>query len=274
MKKLLVLIVMVTTVLTACGQKDNGGTTQNSTQGGSSNTPKTEEKAKLTVGTSADFAPYEFHKTIDGKDTIVGFDIEIAKEIAKDANAELVIEDMDFDSLLMALDTGKLDFVISGMNPKPERREVVDFSDLYYHGEHSVLVKKDAVEQFNSLDDLKGKKIGVQKGSIQEELGQGVENAELTSLTKLPELVMELKTGRVDAVIVDKPVADQYAAKQDDIAVAPGVKFDLSEDETGYAIAVKKGNQGLLDKINATIKRLTENGDVNRFVVEANEMVE
>lgn len=271
MKKMLVIIVMLTTVLTACGQKETGESATNAPQGGAG---KAEEQAKLTVGTSADFAPYEFHKTVDGKDTIVGFDIEIAKEVAKDADAELVIEDMDFDSLLMALDTGKLDFVISGMNPTPERRESVDFSDIYYLGEHSVLVNKDAVDQYKSVDDLKGKKIGVQKGSIQEEIGQGIENAELTSLAKLPELVMELKTGRVDAVIVDKPVADQYAAKQDDIAVAADVKFELSEDETGYAIAVKKGNQELLDKINATIKRLTENGDVDRFVVEANELVE
>ncbi|WP_081667443.1 lipoprotein [Paenibacillus pinihumi] len=271
MKKLLILAVMLTTVLAGCGQKDTGTT---NTQGGTDNKPAVTDKAKLTVGTSADFAPYEFHKNIDGKDTIVGFDIEIAKEVAKDANAELKIEDMDFDSLLMALDTGKLDFVISGMNPTQERREAVDFSDIYYLGEHSVLVKKDAVGNFKSADDLKGKKIGVQKGSLQEEIGQGVEGAQLTSLAKLPELVMELKTGRVDAVIVDKPVADQYAANQDDIAVASDVKFELSEDETGYAIAVKKGNKELLDKINATIKRLSENGDIERFVVEANELVE
>ncbi|MBJ6359854.1 lipoprotein [Paenibacillus sp. GCM10012307] len=268
MKKLLILAVMLTTVLAGCGQKDNSTGTTNNSQGASGN------KGTLTVGTSADFAPYEFHKIIDGKDTIVGFDIEIAKEIAKDAEAELKIEDMDFDSLLMALDTGKLDFVISGMNPTAERRESVDFSDIYYVGEQSVLVKKDAVGNFNSYNDLKGKKLGVQKGSLQEGIGQEVEGAQLTSLTKLPELIMELKTGRVDAVIVDKPVAEQYAATQNDITIATDVKFDLPEDETGYAIAVKKGNQELLAKINATIKRLNENGDIERFVVEANELVE
>ena len=79
------------------------------------------KKGKLVVGTSADYPPYEFHKEIDGKDTIVGFDIDIAKEIAKDMGVEVEIKDMDFDGLLVASQAGKVDLVIAGMNPTPER---------------------------------------------------------------------------------------------------------------------------------------------------------
>ncbi|MBW7456819.1 transporter substrate-binding domain-containing protein [Paenibacillus sepulcri] len=281
MKKMLLLLVTVMVVLTACGQNGNGtgnGNTsgnasgETNASGGNAAPAPTEEKTKIVLGTSADYAPYEFHKTIDGKDTIVGFDISIANEIAKDMNAELEISDMDFDGLLLALDTGKVDMVISGMTPTEERKKNVDFSDLYYLAEQGILVKKDQAEQYKTLDNLKNKKIGVQKGSIQEGIAQEIEGAKLTSLAKIPEIILELTSGRVDAVILEKPVADQYVLTQSDIIVSD-VKIEQSAEEAGAAIAVKKGNQELVDSINATIKRLKDGGDIDRFVVEANELV-
>lgn len=281
MKKLLFLLVMVTVVLTACGQSNtnNGsqGNTGNASEGsesGVSTNAETENEGmdKVILGTSADFAPFEFHMTIDGQDTIVGFDIEIAKEIAKDLGAELEIQDMDFDGLLMALNSNKVDFVLAGLNPTEERKENVDLSDIYYFGAHGVLVQKDKADQFQSVDDLVGKAIGVQTGSLQEGIASEIEGAQLTTLARIPELVMELQTGRVDALILDIPVAEQYAKQQENLVVS-NVEFDLSEEEAGYVAAVKKGNTELLDSINATLERLKENGDIDRFVVEANELL-
>lgn len=284
MKKGLVLIVtmIVMLVAAACGSSNGGNGGGNSSPSPSApsepspTSAATEEPAgpsydKLVLGTSADYAPFEFKVVIDGVDTIVGFDIEIAKEIAKDLGAELEIQDLDFDSLLMALNTDKVDFVLAGMNPDDERRQAVDFSSIYYNASQGVLVKKDGVDQFNTVDDLKGKKIGVQRGSTQEGLAQEIEGAKLTSLAKIPELIMELTSGRVDALIVERPVAEQYLTTQDSIALS-AVEIEQPIEETGFAAAVKKGNQELLDAINATLDRLIAAGDVDRFVVEANEL--
>ncbi|MGM0882409.1 MAG: transporter substrate-binding domain-containing protein [Bacillota bacterium] len=270
-KMMLLLLVVVMAVLSACGQKEQtNAPAETGADGG--NSASTQEKAKLVLGTSADYAPYEFHKSIDGQDTIVGFDIEIAKEIAKDMNAELEIQDMDFDGLLLALNTGKVDMVISGLTPTDERKKNVDFSEIYYLAEQGVLTKKEQAGEFKTLDDLKGKKIGVQKGSIQEGIAQEIDGAKLTSLAKIPEIVMELTSGRVDAIIVERPVADQYVLTQTDIVLSD-VEIEQSAEEAGSAIAVKKGNQKLLDSIDNTIKRLKESKDIERFVVEANELV-
>ncbi|SIP95265.1 polar amino acid transport system substrate-binding protein [Paenibacillus sp. RU4T] len=274
MKKVWTVAIAAMLVLTACGQKGN----VDSNTGGAANTGAAEntnagtEQKTLVLGTSADYAPYEFHKTVDGKDAIVGFDIEIAKEIAKDMNAKLEIKDMDFDGLLLSLNTDKVDFVISGMTPTEERAKAVDFSKIYYMADQGVLAKKGNEGSFNTLDDLKGKKIGVQKGSIQEGIAKEIEGAKLTSIAKIPELILELNSGRVDALILEKPVADQYVKAQDTVALT-NVKIEQSADEAGSAIAIKKGNQELVDSINKTIDRLKESGEIDRFVVEANELV-
>jgi polar amino acid transport system substrate-binding protein len=270
-KKLSLLLITVMVVLSACGQ-NNKENSPAATGNHAATEPPVAEKTTLILGTSADYAPFEFHKIIDGKDTIVGLDIEIAKEIAKDMNAELQIQDMDFDGLLLALDTGKVNMVISGLTPTEERKKNVDFSEIYYLTSQGVLVGKDKVEQFKTLDDLKGKNIGIQKGSIQEGIAQEIADAKLTALAKIPELILELKSGRVDAVILEKPVADQYAVAQTDIVVSE-VKIEQPVEEAGVSIAVKKGDQELLNKIDGTIARLKESGEIDRFVVEANELV-
>jgi ABC-type amino acid transport substrate-binding protein len=270
-KKLSLLLITVMVVLTACGSNKEANSPSNPANNGATDAPPA-EKTTLILGTSADYAPFEFHKTIDGKDTIVGLDIEIAKEIAKDMNAELQIQDMDFDGLLLALDTGKVNMVISGLTPTEDRKKNVDFSEIYYLTDQGVLVKKEQADQYKSLDDLVGKKIGIQKGSIQEGIAQEIADAKLTALGKIPELILELKSGRVDAIILEKPVADQYAVAQTDIAVS-GVKIEQPEEEAGVSIAVKKGDQELLNKIDETIARLKASGEIDRFVVEANELV-
>ncbi|WP_028590822.1 ABC transporter substrate-binding protein/permease [Paenibacillus massiliensis] len=221
-------------------------------------------KQKLVLGTSADFAPYEFHKTIDGKDQIVGFDIEIAKEIAKDLDRELVIEDIGFDALLPALQSGRVDMVISGMTPTDERKRSIDFSDNYYQSRQVIVVKAENKSKFPTMDSLRGAKIGVQKGSIQEEIGMGIPDAQLTSLDKISDIILQLRTNRVEAAIMEDTVAAGYLDSE--VVLAPAVP-DVPEVQA--AIGIQKGNTELLNSINGTLDRLKANNDIERMVEEA-----
>ena len=117
----------------------------------------------ITVGTSGDYPPYEFHGQVNGKDEIIGFDIEIAKQLAKDLGVKLVIKDMQFGALLASLNTNKVDFVISGMTPTKERAESVDFSKIYYTAVQTIVIRVKDKDSIKSIADLKGKNISVQK---------------------------------------------------------------------------------------------------------------
>ncbi|MFM9280174.1 ABC transporter substrate-binding protein/permease [Paenibacillus jiagnxiensis] len=225
------------------------------------------DNGKLVLGTSADFPPYEFHNTIDGQDTIVGFDIEIAKEIANDLNKELVIEDMGFDALLPALQSGRVDMVISGMTPTEERRRSIDFSDNYYQSKQVVVVRAADKGKFPTMDSLRGASIGVQKGSIQEEIGQGIPDAKLTSLDKISDIILQLRTNRIDAAIMEDTVAAGYLS---DELVLAGAVPDTTPVQA--AIGIQKGNTELLQSVNETLTRLKNNGDIERMVTEASQL--
>ncbi|MFS0723039.1 transporter substrate-binding domain-containing protein [Paenibacillus sp. 1P07SE] len=262
-------IAAMAMIVAACGGGSGTNNAPDNTGSNGGNAP-TEETQTLILGTSADYAPFEFHANIDGTNTIVGSDIELAKEIAKDLGAELQIIDSEFDGLLMSLNTDKVDMVISGLTATDDRRQNVLLSDIYYQTSQAVLVKADQADQFTSEEDLHGKRIGVQLGSIQEGIAEEIDGAVLTSLGKIPELVMELTSGRVDAIILESPVGEQYARTQSSLAIAP---VEIAEEDEGFAVAVKLGEDELMESINATIQRLVESGEYEQFVVEANELL-
>lgn len=227
---------------------------------------------KIVVGTSADYPPYEFHKEINGKDTIVGFDIDIAKQIAKDLGVELEIKDMEFGGLLADLKTDKVDFVLAGMTPDAERALEVDFSTIYYNAEHGLVINKNDIDKYKTISDLKGKVIGVQKGSIQEDIAnEQIESAQIKALGKVSNLMLELKSGKVDAVVVEQPVANAYVKNNDALHMTD---ITFKDEEGGSAVAVKKGNKELLDSINKTIERLINENKIEEFVINANEMMD
>lgn len=227
---------------------------------------------KIVVGTSADYPPYEFHKEINGKDAIVGFDIDIAKEIAKDLGVELEIKDMEFGGLLADLKTDKVDFVLAGMTPDAERALEVDFSTIYYNAEHGLVINKKDIDKYKTISDLKGKTIGVQKGSIQEDIAnEQIESAQIKALGKVSNLMLELKSGKVDAVVVEQPVANAYVKNNDALHMTD---ITFKDEEGGSAVAVKKGNKELLESINKTIERLIKENKVEEFVINANEMMD
>ena len=269
-------MMAVMLVLVACGGTDTNGDVDvdiDQDQGSEQTVSKLDEikaAGKIVLGTSADYPPYEFHKEIDGKDTIVGFDIEIAKEIAKALDVELEIKDMDFDGLILALNADKVDFVLAGMTPDPERD--VDFSKIYYRALQGVLINTENVDKFKTVEDLYGKRIGAQKGTIQEKIAESeIQDLDLKGLAKIPDLVLEVKHNKIDAVIMEKPVAEAYADRHDDLIL---MDLTFEDAEGGSAVAVKRGNPELIEEINKILDRLMEDGSVDKYVVEAIEMVD
>lgn len=228
---------------------------------------KIKERGELRVGLSADYAPMEFEHTVNGKTEYAGVDIDLAKKIAKDNNLKLKIVNMSFDSLLGALKTGKIDIIISGMTSTPERKKQVDFSDSYMMTKNIMLVKKDKVNEYKDIKDFNNKKVGAQKGTEQEKIAQTeIENASITSLSRLPDVILALKSGKVEGAVVEKPVAEAYLKQNPKLGIS-NVKFN--EEEKGTVIAVPKDSPKLLSQINKTIKEVKDKGLIDKYMTNA-----
>ncbi|NGG18554.1 ABC transporter substrate-binding protein/permease, partial [Staphylococcus aureus] len=196
-----------------------------------------------------------------------GVDIDLAKKIAKDNNLKLKIVNMSFDSLLGALKTGKIDIIISGMTSTPERKKQVDFSDSYMMTKNIMLVKKDKVNDYKDIKDFNNKKVGAQKGTEQEKIAQTeIENASITSLSRLPDVILALKSGKVEGVVVEKPVAEAYLKQNPKLGIS-NVKFNEEEKDT--VIAVPKDSPKLLSQINKTIKEVKDKGLIDKYMTNA-----
>jgi ABC-type amino acid transport substrate-binding protein len=266
-KKLIAFVAVSTIAISMVGCGSNA-----KKESASSNTSTLEaikSKGKLVIGTSADYPPYEFHQDVNGKDEIVGFDIEIAKQFAKDLGVELEIKDMAFDGLLVALQSDKVDMVFAGMTPTDERKQNVDFSDIYYTATHRFILRSGDETSITKMEDLKGKKIGVQKGSIQEGIAKDNFNADdIKSLDKVTDLVLDLKNNKVDAVLAELPVAQINVQKNQGIAIAD--KLEVKDPDGGCAIAMKKGSSDLQAEVNKTLKTLKDEKKIDQFVMDAN----
>lgn len=277
LKKMIAVVAVATMAISAIGcgsssktegEKTEGAAVEQKADGG--NLSDIKSKGKLVVGTSADYPPYEFHTMANGKDEIVGFDIDIAKEVAKDLGVELEVKDMDFDGLLVALQAGKVDMVFAGMTPTDERKENADFSDIYYTATHRFILRSGEEGSVKSFDDLKGKKIGVQKGSIQEGIAKdNFDEANIKSLAKVTDLVLDLKNNKVDAILIEEGVAKINCDKNKDIAMSD---FVVTDENGGAAIALKKGSTELQTEVNKTISKLKEEDKITKFVSDANDL--
>lgn len=233
---------------------------------------KIQKNGKLVVGMSADYAPYEFHYIDEnGKDVIGGFDVDIANEIANKIGVNLVIQEMDFDALVSALPAGKVDLVISGMNPTEERAKVVDFSEVYYNSKHGILVRAEDADKYQTFADLEGAKVGVQLGSTQEKIAKTeIPNVNLQQLSNINNLILELKAGKVDAIVMEKPVAEMAVKSNPELAVGKPI---YEEQTGGNAVGIAKNNPQLLAKVNEVITELNESGKMDEYIEKANELV-
>ncbi|MFR7478404.1 MAG: basic amino acid ABC transporter substrate-binding protein [Acutalibacteraceae bacterium] len=267
MKKIFALLCaacMLTASLPACSQGSSESSTASNTASDSGSDESSEETAsvttvtegKLTMATNATFPPYEYY---DGND-IVGIDAEIAAKIAEKLGLELEITDMEFNSIITSVNQGKADMGMAGMTVSEDRLKNVDFSDSYAKGVQVVIVKEDG--GIKSLDDLAGKKIGVQlntTGDIYATDEFGKDNVQ--QFNKATDTVLALTQGKVDAVIIDKAPAEVFVQQNEGLKL-----LDSSYADEDYAICFKKGNTELQKAVNDALNELIEDGTVQAII--------
>lgn len=210
---------------------------------------------KLIMVTSADYPPYEFRDTATGKNEIIGFDVDIANRITKELGYKLEIKDTDFNGLIPALQAGRADFVMAGMTPNEERKKNVDFSDIYYEAKNTIVAKKGS--NLKTPEDLAGKKVGVQLGSIQEKAAKKFKDVKLASLNKTSEIIQEIKANRVNAAIIEDTIAKGFIANN------PDLEFNTipNAEASGSAIAFPKGSQRVAD-FNRVLQQMKASGEL------------
>lgn len=229
---------------------------------------KVVKKGKLVVAISPDYAPFEFKTLVNGKDTIVGADVELAKAIADELGVKLELSSMSFDNVLSSLQTGKADIAISGLSATKERKNAYDFSDPYYETENAILVKTSNLDKFTSISSLSGQKVAVQKGTIEEGLSKDqLKDSKIVSLTAMGEAINELKSGQVQAVDLEKPVAEGYLSQNSDIALA-GFALKTSDGDA-KAVAMPKGSGEMVKTVNKVIKKLAKDDRYKQYISDA-----
>ena len=251
MKKVLALVLAALMVfaLVACGTSNSDETT--TAANGESSAPASEsestasgDKKTLIMATNATFPPYEYK---DGEN-FAGIDVEVAQKIAEKLGMELEIQDVEFGSIVTGVQTGKYDIGMAGISVTEDRKKSVNFSDTYATAKQVVIVTEDS--SIKSLDDLKGDgsmKFGVQQDTTGDILAS--------------DTVQALKTGKVDAVIIDNAPAQNFVKSTDGLKILDGTWLDES-----YAIAISKDNTDLLEKVNAALKELTADGTIQAIV--------
>jgi polar amino acid transport system substrate-binding protein len=227
---------------------------------------KVKQKGQIVVGTSADYPPYE---SIDEKTKkIIGLDVDIVEAVAKELGVKVTWQDMPFESLVAALETGKVDMIAAGMGLKAERIPKMDYSISYEQGDNVVVVKGDSsVKTFGDLADVGNLnlKIGVQTGTIQEgrvnDLVKGgkIKKENVVSYQRVDLMIADIVSGRIDAAMIDKPVADSFATHY-------SIKIVYTEWAPPKCLWVPKGEKELLDAVNTAMLKLHKDGVIQQLI--------
>lgn len=220
------------------------------------------EKGKIVLGTSADFPPMEWTSFQDGSEKYQGVDIALAQAIADSLGVKLEVKNMAFEGLLGSLKAGDVDMVLAGMGADDERKKQVDFSDEYSKGKQVLLVTEENKDKFKTFDDLNGKIIGTQLGSLQqkfatEKFGDNCKGFDLNNV-----IIEQLKNKSIDAAFLSELPAKQFASITDGLVIIDNLGIP---DESGFAVAVKKGNDDLTKAVNEVIKGLKDSGQMEKW---------
>lgn len=234
MKKIF-LLVLVLFLCTSCGKNEN----------------------ELVMVTEAGFAPYEYYE--DGE--IVGVDVDIAKEIAKEMGKELVIKDVAFDSIINEVNSGKADFGAAGISYDEERAKQIDFTINYATSKQVVVVREGS--SIDDIDKISNQKIAVQLGSTGDMyVTENYPNAEIVRQKKYLAAVQDLKSAKVDLIVMDELPAQEILKTNDGLVILDEELFTDS-----YGMVVKKGNTELLNTINDVLTRLQNEGKIEEFMI-------
>lgn len=217
----------------------------------------TVEDGKLHMATNATFPPYE---SIADDGTFEGIDVDIAGKIAEKLGLELVVDDMEFGSIITSVQTGKEDIALAGLTVTDERKQNVDFTDSYATGVQVVIVPEDS--DIKSIDDLQGKLIGCQESTTgyaycSDDYGEDM----VTAFPSGTNAVQALLTGKIDAVVIDKQPAEAYVAQNEGLKI-----LDTEYVTENYAIGVSKDNTALRDAVNNALKELIDDGTVQAIL--------
>ena len=228
------------------------------------------ERGQLILGTESTYPPFEFIVMENGASVTVGFDVSLAQAVADKLGVELVTSEMAFDSLIPAVQAGNVDIAAS-ITPTEERMQAVNFSENYYDTTNVFVVRKGEEGNFTAKESFDGKTIGAQMGTAQNTLVvEDMTNAQSLLLPKTTTLIQELNTGNIDAICLEKPVADIYvAAYPDDLAVC---SYEVPVEGGGVAVAISKDNTDLLEFVNEVVIEMKENGEMDRIYQEACEL--
>lgn len=243
------IMIMLLAVLTGCGGEQ----------------AKEDEMTTLVLGTSADYAPFEFmYPDENGDMQYGGIDIYVSQYIADYMGLELQVENMSFNNLLTSLGKGQFDMVLADIEATDERKEAADFSDPYLTElAPQFLVKAENADQFKSYSDFEGKTIGAQTATTKYNIISEIPDVSPVALQNVLDLIKEVSYGKVDAILVDGSVAQQYQATNDDLVA---LSFDELGTSADVCVAVAKGDpKGLLPKINEAIAKMNEENKIEEF---------
>ncbi|WP_439425073.1 transporter substrate-binding domain-containing protein [Oenococcus alcoholitolerans] len=236
---------------------------------------KIKDRGKLIVGTSADFPPFEFMVQKNGQQVPTGADMTLAKKLAKGLGVKLQVKNMSFDSLLVAQKSGKVDVLLAGMGATAQRRKTVDFSVPYYHGKETLVIKAADAKKIKSYKDLAGRKVGVQTSARQEALikqslkKKGLKSAKITQIQSNNDLILALKTNKIDAVALSGGVGQAYANS------VSGLKFTYADypkgvqDEEGMQVVIPKNQQALKTRINKIVEKYNHSHSFEKWIKHA-----
>lgn len=262
MKKFLAMALAAVMVLGVAGC---GSSSDEKTEENTENTEQTGETTEGTdgiikMGVSADFPPFESYA--DDAVTFVGFDIDLMQEICNRLGMELQIQDMNFDAIVAAVQTGKLDVGVSGITITDERKESVAFSDPYFVASQSILVPKDS--PITSYEDLINGDYtaGVQLGTTGDIMASEKISGRVSQYEKYGDALAALLAGKNDCMVLDTGVADAFAAANDLVVVGT---FGEATDSENYGIAIAKENTELLEKVNGALAEMKEDGFIDEL---------
>ena len=277
LKKLLALALCATLclgMLTACGGDNNADNKDYSKMTIEELKPllQTVTAGTLTVATSPDFAPYEFYAIGNNGPELAGFDMALAQYVADYLGLELEVVPIDFDGVIMELQTKNVDLGMAGLSADPKRANAMDFSHIYYKGGQSFVCVQSNKDLFKTLEDTNNPdyQIGAQIGSIQVDLAEANSpDAEIIRLSKVTDIIAELLGGKLDGAYIETAVAVSYAQNYPDLCIVLDVPYEASE---GSAIGVVKDNPALLAAVNLAVDAALEDGSMDDFVAVANDL--
>lgn len=261
------LVAMIALLLFGCGKKEEAKEEAKeavkfeiTTTGPTIDAIK--EKGKIVLGTSADFPPMEWTSFQSGKEEFTGVDIAIAQSIADSLGVKLEVKNMAFEGLLASLNSGDVDMVIAGMGADEERKKQVDFSEEYSKGQQVLLVTEENKDKYKTFDDLEGKIVGTQLGTLQhkfatEKFGDNCKGFDLNNV-----IIEQLKNKSIDAAFLSELPAKQFASIADGLVIIKDLGIP---DDSGFAVAVKKGNDDLTKAVNEVVKGLKDSGQVDKW---------